>query len=303
MHTMWLPGLIFLMIIKIVQGQESLSGLTTNYDIFGPRMAICGNGVAVIAQNELRRFSLHNGVFSPDSSLIYPVNNRSYNQTDDFVQSVAVPKSASSIFVYIGENLDRTAQFIGLVDVNAPVELDRQQFNESYSADEYYKYCLAVDPQGLFAYVLGFNYSYIYDLNTFQLTTLWSWSWFLRQFDFVVLNDNVHGLVVGYSNDFATNLFSRTVSLILLQPPNYISTISIETILPDVSEVDMEATTYSPVNDLSITVNDLDQFIIGVPMHNVVVFGFVANGNLTLDGSNISWSAGKEILSIFSNVH
>ena len=302
MRMAWLSTLIIVTMVRVVLSQGSLSGLVNNYDMFGRRMGVCSNTFAVIAQNDLQRFSLHRAVFSPDYIWRWPTLYITYNRTDDFVQSVAVNNQQSATFVYIGENLNRTTQFIGIIDVNTPVELDRKQFNATYSStDEYYQYYLSIDSQGQFAYILGNDYSYIYDLNTYQLTSLPSYtlSRCLRPADFLVLEDGIHALVVGYSCGSSTTSFFRSISLLSLQPPNFIYFISIETILPDAPEVGAELFTYSPVNDLSMAVNDLGRVLVGVPMYNVVVFGSVANDNLTLDGSNISWSAGKKMPSPF----
>jgi hypothetical protein len=63
-----------------------------------------------------------------------------YMNTDDYVQSVAASPVNTSLFVYMGENLNRTHHFIGIINVSKSCvssEIDRHSFIATSSLEGY----------------------------------------------------------------------------------------------------------------------------------------------------------------------
>ena len=305
-NTFQMNGLlvVVMMVAVIVSGEQSLLNVH-DYDMFGNRLAVHQDKFVVITRNDLRQFFIGYDMFSLPTPVSAHYCHLDYFDTHDYVQSVAVSSINSSFFVYTGETLNRTSHFIGIARISTTcvnTYINRHYFITHPSLEEYDVYTLDVDPRGLFAYLIGWDSSWIYDLTTFQLKQLNSvqqiWQQIFKPFDLVILTDNQHAIVVGYSFLIDWS-YHMAISLVRLHPPNNITMISNQMLLSHTKSIEEDQLIYSPNNDLVVTINGLNQILIGVPMYNLVLIGSVSTGpNISIDltGINISWMPGTEYL-------
>ena len=274
-----------------------------DYDIFGNRMAVAENDVVVLVRNDLRQFFVGFHMFATSASVTTHFCNISFLKSDDFVESVAIPSHNSSVFAYTGENLNRSSHFMGTVGISSSCVgtfLDRQYFTVRNSLEDYDTYTLSVDSQGHFGYLLGWDSSWIYDLQTFQVAQRDSehdiWHQAFKPVDFLLLNDDRHAIVVGYS--FLANwCFRMAISLIHLQPPANLTLVSNDLLLPNAEPIEENDLNYSPTNSISVSVNDQGQLLVGLPMYNLVLLGVVSGSSpptVNVTGRSLLWPAGNE---------
>ena len=298
--------ILVIILIRAISGEQSLFDVH-DYDMYGNRMAVCADSLVVITRNDLRQFFIGYDMFSISLSTTAHYCHLAYFDTHDYVQSVAVSSVNSSFFVYTGETLNRTLHFIGIVYISrtcTSTYINRHYFTSHPSLDDYDVYTLDVDPRGLFAYVIGWDSSWIYDLTTFQLKQLDSfhdiWQQMFKPFDLVILDDNQHAVIVGYSFLIDWS-YHMAISLLHFHPPNNITLISNQILLPHAKPIEEDQLIYSPMNDLVVTINLENEILIGIPRYNLVVLGIVLttpNMSVNVSDTNISWMAGTEHLSV-----
>jgi hypothetical protein len=314
--------ILLFLIIHTLQAQQ-FADLRTDYDSYGTRLA-SNDYVVILAQNDAYRYAFYFAPFGPDNACYYDYSYLYF----DFVMNVAIgsKQNASYMsFVYLRANEYETSYLeLGSFNINKTSCLnypDEDTESGDLSTYELKLHIddvsiLKVDPTGEYAYGFLNNYSYIFDINTVNVSTIGindlfpNISNFLpRDVDISVTKDNVRvAVLVGYVAVDADSALPAAY-LLRLEPPYKMFVLDNLTLISDQAVAGTFAYSYNFDAVISVSIeHETQQVIVGLQYFSQTFLLKFNSTNITLIKSfpqparSVSWlDSGTQALLLLSD--
>ncbi|CAF1142632.1 unnamed protein product [Didymodactylos carnosus] len=255
-----------------------------DYDAYGVKLV--GNEHSLIfVNNALKFFAIGFGPYSKDTTFC----TVPFFSATDYVYSIAAGKKQNAsqpYFVHIGEDIVSGNQNVGVIGYYISLSnntctyayLNIQNFSYSPSYHQDY-YIIGVDPLGLIAYGATSIFSFLYNLNTYEIKIqkqnivlpppVSSYPIFIP---YAIGMSEHFAVVAGYAFVFELNEYAPVACLIDLDLLTFNFTlISNVSLINDVAIPVTSAVTYTLQYDMAVDINEQNQILIGIPLFDTVV--------------------------------